>query len=43
MRSGLAIPKQDDTFNVRVFKQVFPYLLEYRMRIGIAFLMFDFG
>jgi ATP-binding cassette subfamily B protein len=38
MSAGPAMPNKDDTFNVRVFKQVVPYLLEYRMRIALAFM-----
>ena len=37
MRRGFSVPNENDSFNIRVFKQVVPYLLEFRTRIIIAF------
>ncbi|MDE3271121.1 ABCB family ABC transporter ATP-binding protein/permease [Pseudoalteromonas sp. G4] len=37
MRRGFSVPNENDSFNLRVFKQVVPYLLEFRTRIVIAF------
>ena len=37
MRRGFSVPNENDSFNLRVFKQVVPYLLEFRTRIIIAF------
>ena len=37
MRRGFSVPNENDSFNIRVFKQVVPYLLEFRTRILIAF------
>ena len=37
MRRGFSIPNENDSFNIRVFKQVIPYLLEYKRRILFAF------
>lgn len=37
MRRGFSVPNENDSFNIRVFKQVVPYLLEFRTRIIVAF------
>lgn len=37
MRRGFSVPNENDSFNLRVFKQVVPYLLEFRTRIIVAF------
>ncbi len=38
MRRNFSIPNENDSFNVGVFKQVLPFLVEYRLRILFAFL-----
>ncbi|MBE0362682.1 ATP-binding cassette, subfamily B, bacterial [Pseudoalteromonas ulvae UL12] len=37
MRRGFSTPNENDSFNISVFKKVWPYLLEYKQRIIFAF------
>ncbi|ATC95442.1 ABCB family ABC transporter ATP-binding protein/permease [Pseudoalteromonas tunicata] len=43
MRHGFSTPNENDSFNLAVFKKVWPYLLEFKHRIILAFLCLVFA
>ena len=43
MRHGFSTPNEKDSFNLAVFKKVWPYLLEFKHRILFAFLCLVFA